>query len=214
MEDAFDGVIILDDQDLIARSNQLGLDLLGLRQAGRLQDLPAAMAAAVRAARCLFEAEGVVSRAPQHLELGRDLEPGASGRRILEYTVVPFGLKKISAVDRNASDAAFMCLTVRDITERQLAQEHLQFMAHHDSLTGLYNRRALEARLDDVLLGRQAEDTTALVSFDLDRFKYVNDTLGHPIGDKLLVEVAKRAADVVEGPGIVARVAETNFAGF
>jgi diguanylate cyclase (GGDEF)-like protein/PAS domain S-box-containing protein len=82
--------------------------------------------------------------------------------------------------------------TYEDVTERAHAEAKVRFMAHHDALTRLPNRVLFRDRLDQAI-GEMAEDgTVALLCLDLDRFKQVNDTLGHPAGDQLLIAAAQR----------------------
>ncbi|MFX3624990.1 MAG: EAL domain-containing protein [Ectobacillus sp.] len=82
---------------------------------------------------------------------------------------------------------------IRDITKQRKAEEKIQFMAFHDPLTKLPNRRLLRKRLHEALAKAKNENSlVAIMYLDLDRFKLVNDTLGHSIGDLLLKEAAKR----------------------
>jgi diguanylate cyclase (GGDEF)-like protein/PAS domain S-box-containing protein len=82
----------------------------------------------------------------------------------------------------------------RDITERKVAEEQLRQLAHFDQLTGLPNRVSLRHDIDRILKERAGDPARAMTiaTFDLDAFKDVNDTLGHPLGDKLLQEVGRR----------------------
>jgi diguanylate cyclase (GGDEF)-like protein/PAS domain S-box-containing protein len=81
----------------------------------------------------------------------------------------------------------------RDITERRQAEERIQFLAHHDSLTGLPNRILLRDRFDLALaVAEHAKSRVAMLFLDLDNFKVVNDTLGHAAGDQMLLNVVKR----------------------
>ena len=103
--------------------------------------------------------------------------------------------------------------TYEDISERRQAEARIHFMAHHDALTTLPNRLLFEERLGQVLKGeRQADAELAVLCFDLDHFKAVNDSLGHPAGDLLLQQVAQRALDCVRGGDTVARLGGDEFA--
>jgi diguanylate cyclase (GGDEF)-like protein len=83
--------------------------------------------------------------------------------------------------------------TVEDITQRKAAEERVQFLAYYDELTGLPNRTLLHDRVQVALASaRRHREKVALLLLDLDHFKTINDSLGHPIGDLLLQEVAKR----------------------
>ena len=96
-----------------------------------------------------------------------------------------------------------------DVTDRVRAEEQLNRIAHYDQLTGLPNRLTLQKELGRLLSGTGA--STAIGLFDLDGFKDVNDTLGHSIGDQLLIEVGQRLAKVAEGRGQVCRLGGDEF---
>ncbi|WP_238376434.1 bifunctional diguanylate cyclase/phosphodiesterase [Thiobacillus denitrificans] len=99
-----------------------------------------------------------------------------------------------------------------DITERKLAEAQIKHLAYHDPLTGLSNRFSLQTQLDQTLaLARREQRTLAVVFLDLDRFKSINDSLGHALGDQLLVEVARRLRDNVRDSDIVARLGGDEF---
>ncbi len=99
-----------------------------------------------------------------------------------------------------------------DITERIEAQAHIQRLAHYDMLTALPNRVLLQDRLRHALDRSQRNQTrVALLFIDLDRFKYVNDSLGHAIGDRLLQVVALRFNSTVREQDTVARVGGDEF---
>ena len=85
-----------------------------------------------------------------------------------------------------------------DITDRKKAEEQLRRLAHYDQLTGLPNRLSLQKELGRLLSGDSRNRPAALVLFDLDGFKDVNDTLGHSTGDELLIEVGQRLISVAE----------------
>ncbi|MFM7320959.1 MAG: diguanylate cyclase domain-containing protein, partial [Armatimonadota bacterium] len=91
--------------------------------------------------------------------------------------------------------------------ERALAEAEVRRLAHNDPLTGLHNRLYLTTALDDAVASARARGANlALMFLDLDRFKPINDTLGHAVGDKLLCEVAARLRKSVRDSDIVARV--------
>jgi diguanylate cyclase (GGDEF)-like protein/PAS domain S-box-containing protein len=100
-----------------------------------------------------------------------------------------------------------------DITERKQAESRLRHMAHHDPLTNLPNRLLLQQRLQrELARGRRGDRAFALHFLDLDRFKGVNDVLGHHLGDRLLQAVAKRLAETVRDSDTVARLGGDEFA--
>lgn len=99
-----------------------------------------------------------------------------------------------------------------DISTERAVEAQLQHMAHHDVLTGLLNRLSLKGRVDQALAAARREGgRVALLFIDLDRFKVINDTLGHHIGDKLLIEVAARLRDSVRDSDVVARLGGDEF---
>ena len=102
---------------------------------------------------------------------------------------------------------------VRDIRERKEAEERIRHMAHHDTLTGLPNRRMFIDRLHQVLARSKRDGTTvAVLCLDLDRFKHVNDLGGHAAGDELLKQVAQRLADSIRTEDTAARLGGDEFA--
>ncbi len=101
---------------------------------------------------------------------------------------------------------------VRDIRDRLEAQAAIHHLAHHDALTGLPNRLAFVARAEVLLAQAHASgQSLALMFIDLDQFKRVNDSLGHPVGDVLLQTVAQRIIDTVRGADLVARFGGDEF---
>ncbi|MEZ0232916.1 MAG: EAL domain-containing protein [Methylophilaceae bacterium] len=99
-----------------------------------------------------------------------------------------------------------------DITQRKLSEERLQFIANHDALTLLPNRALLQQRIEQALVRAQRHNEKIAVLFiDLDRFKIINDTLGHHAGDLLLQEAAKRLTDCLRESDTVARQGGDEF---
>jgi len=106
------------------------------------------------------------------------------------------------------------CFTgiLRDITERKQAEERIKALAHYDSLTGLPNRALFYDRLRQAIgLAKRDRHELALLYLDLDKFKAVNDTLGHPAGDELLTRTAERVRRLVRESDTVARIGGDEF---
>jgi diguanylate cyclase (GGDEF)-like protein/PAS domain S-box-containing protein len=100
-----------------------------------------------------------------------------------------------------------------DVTERRQAEARIAHMAHHDALTGLPNRVRFLERLDEILGGLQGSGAKAAVLYlDLDRFKFINDSLGHPVGDQLLKVAAGRLRECLRPSDMVARLGGDEFA--
>ena len=100
-----------------------------------------------------------------------------------------------------------------DITERKKAERIIRHMAHFDSLTGLANRAHFSEKLDGLLnQKRQGDDNVALALIDLDNFKNVNDTYGHPMGDALLQRVSEILKYQIRDNDFAARVGGDEFA--
>ena len=100
-----------------------------------------------------------------------------------------------------------------DVTERQRAEDQIAWMARHDVLTGLANRAVLQERIEESLLRvRRNGEHFSVLLLDLDDFKIVNDSMGHPIGDKLLQAVAERLRETVRDLDLVARIGGDEFA--
>ncbi|GLQ56906.1 sensor domain-containing protein [Devosia nitrariae] len=95
--------------------------------------------------------------------------------------------------------------------ERALAKAHIDRLAYYDALTGLPNRTMLRERIGGVLAGKVDGPDTAMLFLDVDHFKDVNDTLGHSVGDKLLVEIAQRLRTLVGRDDLVGRLSGDEF---
>ncbi len=102
--------------------------------------------------------------------------------------------------------------TFEDITERRRTEARMAHLAHHDALTDLPNRVLFRKRLEDALTSARRGEGLALLCLDLDQFKAVNDTLGHPVGDLLLRAVAVRLVERTRETDIVARLGGDEFA--
>ena len=114
---------------------------------------------------------------------------------------------------RGDSTVGGLVLTVRDVTEQRQLEDELKHRAFHDALTGLPNRLLFQDRAACGLARAQRDGTTAGVLFvDLDDFKVVNDTMGHSVGDELLIAAGIRLSAVVRDGDMVARLGGDEFA--
>ena len=191
---------------------------------------------------CMFDAEQKVvvsnARYAEIYHLSRDqIKPGTSLRQILEYrreNGTNFGpapeiytsvnVKEVSEVQeladgrvveiaRQAMPNGGWLTTHEDITDRARNEKRIAFLAQHDLLTGLANRALFAEKLDDAAKRLQRHGTTfTVLMLDLDKFKNVNDTLGHPAGDQLLVEVAQRLSSSLRDTDVLARLGGDEFA--
>jgi diguanylate cyclase (GGDEF)-like protein/PAS domain S-box-containing protein len=136
------------------------------------------------------------SRCWRHLKAdGEEIEVLSFGRRVV------FG-------ERNAFLVALL-----DVTERRQAEARIAHMAHHDALTNLPNRVVFHDRLTNMLARKSGPgQAMAVMCVDLDLFKNVNDSFGHPIGDRLLQLVSHRFTQCLRGSDLVARVGGDEFA--
>ena len=126
---------------------------------------------------------------------------------------------EVSCVPIESRDRRLVSYLMRDLSERKKAQtqlianqQRLDKLANHDHLTGLPNRLFLQAHLPEALARCQDNGTMLAVLFlDLDRFKHINDSRGHEVGDKLLQEIAKRVRAAVRPADIVVRMGGDEF---
>lgn len=195
-------------------------DINILRVPAQVLDLPYALS---------FLGAGAMALHPSMREL---TEPGPAGQltsstgraalvagALLVTALLTLQYQLFSAADRVVIYALFFGLTaavaIRIIMALRTAarsEARLQFQANHDELTGLPNRRVMERQLAHLLQSGPADDThVALLFLDLDRFKLVNDTLGHGRGDDLLIQVARRLQTNVRPTDLVARIGGDEF---
>ncbi len=138
-----------------------------------------------------------------HISGSGDAEPTieTQGDRAFEFTV---------EVMENGGTVVI----VEDITERKTAEAKINHMARFDAVTGLPNRSFFHDQLENALRATRTLDSCAVLFIDLDQFKQVNDTLGHPVGDRLLTSVADRLRGIVRPTDTVARFGGDEFVVF
>ena len=131
---------------------------------------------------------------------------------------MPGGESRILATNRivvrdSEGNAKHLVVVIDDITERKKSEQRIAFMAHHDVLTGLPNRLSVMEKIEEaVARHRRRGDSFAILLLDLDRFKHVNDTLGHAVGDALLRETASRLKASLRETDVLARLGGDEFA--
>jgi diguanylate cyclase (GGDEF)-like protein/PAS domain S-box-containing protein len=114
-------------------------------------------------------------------------------------------------VDPTGKTVGFASL-VQDVTERVTTERTIHYMAHHDALTGLPNRRLMQDRLQQAIVqAKRSHRHVAVLFLDLDRFKLVNDTLGHDAGNAILTEVSRRLVGCVRETDTVSREGGDEF---
>ena len=136
--------------------------------------------------------------------IGRERKAGSMVQRLTDGRSIMLSYRPMPA-------GGFV-ITFEDITERLVAEERIKHLAHYDALTDLPNRVTFYERIASVLSQLRRTDTVAVFSLDLDHFKAVNDTLGHPIGDLLLKTAADRMRGCVRSEDLVARLGGDEFA--
>lgn len=174
-----------------------------------------------------YAAEDVIGKNPRLLSAGRTTEEeyrrmwegissvgfwqGEVWDRRKDGGVYPKWMS-ISVIRDDEGKIRYHVAHFTDVTSERAAEERLHHLAHHDVLTGLLNRLSLKGRLDQALaVARRDGNRVAVLFIDLDRFKVVNDTLGHHMGDELLIEVAKRLSGSVRDSDVVARLGGDEF---
>ena len=128
------------------------------------------------------------------------------------YRVNELANGRTVAVSHRSMPSGGSIATHEDITERRKAEARIEHLAHYDALTNLPNRVSFRASMDSALDRIARGDAVAVLCLDLDHFKEVNDTLGHPVGDALLQVVADRIRSCVRPTDCVARLGGDEFA--
>ncbi len=198
-----DGLIVISSNGLISMVNQAFLKMLGYEQKELLnQDFHK-----------VLNWQNFSTQVPTILESvdkfgfwqGEITEKNSKGENIPLFT-------KVSRIDQTDSQFSYdLVVMVSDISDAK-QMEQLEYLAHHDPLTGLANRTKLLNRLSDALSGSHySSNQVAVMYLDLDGFKDVNDTYGHDAGDAVLVTVAKRLTALVKSSDLVVRISGDEF---
>jgi diguanylate cyclase (GGDEF)-like protein/PAS domain S-box-containing protein len=145
--------------------------------------------------------------------VGQGPGSGYLDRRIVRHDGVIVQVQVRASDLREDPTVAGLVLTVRDVTEQRKLEEKLKHQAFHDALTGLPNRLLFQDRISSQVASARRDDATVGVLFvDLDDFKVVNDTMGHGVGDELLVAVGVRLSGLIRDCDTAARLGGDEFA--
>ena len=204
IENTREGVLITDRDQVILEVNPAFTDLTGYRAEEVVGQTPDLLASGQHD-RAFYE------RMWQALERDGHWQGEIWNRRKNGETF-PEILSISTVTDRDHNVTHYVGLFV-DITRQKENESKLDFLAHHDPLTGLPNRLMMMARLEQLIdVARREHGHLAVLMVDLDRFKDVNDSLGHAVGDQLLVKVSERLRDRFGQADTIARLGGDEFA--
>jgi diguanylate cyclase (GGDEF)-like protein/PAS domain S-box-containing protein len=201
VSNSFDAILVLDDRGTVTEANPAALQMFGYEGAGlggrSITDL-------VPSARNILPRNSMtVAPRPEGTR-----DEMVARRADGSHFPVEIALREMTT-----DDGAWLIAFVRDITERRRHETELEHQALHDALTGLPNRNHLYRRLRELLREAcQTKDPFALMILDLDRFKEINDTLGHHTGDELLRQIAARLQKPLRRTDLIARLGGDEFA--
>ena len=198
------GLCMLDEQNRLQVWNDRFLELLHLKNMPVRVGMPAS-----RLLRHSIRAGN--HRTKSVKKVFSDLAQGLQQNRFDQVQTSPDGDRTI-AVSRRLMSGGGSVVILEDVTESKRAQERITHLAKYDELTGLANRNQFRERINGMLAAmHKRKNHVAIHLIDLDRFKAINDTLGHPIGDKLLKEVASRLKTVIRPGDMITRFGGDEF---
>ena len=203
-DNAAEGIITIDEQGRVESINHAALNLFGYREEEVIEKNIK-----------MFIPEELRFK---HDELMRSHQQSSVTIKSLEVMAVrkdgnefPMSIK---VSEFAIGEQRLFTAMVDDVSERYAAMQSLRFMAEHDSLTGLYNRQYIMAELERAVENAKRNDSFnhALLYVDLDNFKYVNDTMGHLAGDRLLIEIAAIFSKRIRKGDVLSRLGGDEFA--
>jgi two-component system CheB/CheR fusion protein len=203
LETTPNAMLMVDADGRISWANNAYLELTGYPLL-ELADQPASI---LEAPSNLVSFDGLLSQAKMTSEpIPSEVTLRAkSGRTFTAY-------QTLSPLPVYGGPTTHYLVTLVDITEQKVAQNQMLYIAGHDELTGLLNRKSFLVRLDQAIARQKsAEGAVALLFMDLDRFKDTNDAFGHLVGDQILMEAAQRLRHATNGVGTLARFGGDEF---
>ena len=202
-----EGILSIDGDGLVTFANPAAGAMLRLEEHTSIVGKPIEDVCSMRVSRKPLDLVRMMRDGGTVQDADATLHAAVGNRTEVAYSFSPIGGP---VHDGERSEGAV--LVVRDVTERRAFQEALTYRAMHDELTGLPNRRSFLDRLDE-LLSRSLNSTQhhAVIFVDLDRFKLVNDSFGHLVGDQLLIQMSDRLLRAVPDANIIARLSGDEF---
>lgn len=213
-----DFVYVLDESGHFTFVNDTTEELLGYRREELIgrhyteliyeDDLPLA--------RYVFHERRTGERSTRNVELRLKLKVAEDGVRSFDTHLLSIELSSVGMYNagHNRESGSFVGTygCARDMTERKRSEELINFQAYHDQLTSLPNRALFEDRLGQALAhARRYHQALAVIFLDLDRFKLINDTLGHSLGDRVLQDVAERIQGCLRAEDTLSRFGGDEF---
>ena len=200
ISDDFDGVVIIDEAGTILAHSRLALDFLEVNHSALgAPALPPALAKLVSNCFALESTKRSPSPSIGQLSILAD----GKGLRCLDYVVT------MSSIN-DESSRRVVCLTFRDVTERQAEQERLKYLANHDPSTGAWLRHALIRNMETRLSSAAHSESMTLILIELRQFTAITNSHGDAVGERLLQSVLARIR--TEGHEMIARIGDANFA--
>jgi diguanylate cyclase (GGDEF)-like protein/PAS domain S-box-containing protein len=206
-----EGIVLFDESGNVCAHNEAAARLLGSRlEGGKDHEIFTGTSIAITADGLPLSAE--------MLPYKRTLATGESvDDVVIGVTDADGGRQWLSLSSRLLAgavqtDGPMAVCSFTDVTDRQAAEAQLHWLAYHDSLTGLGNRSQFNEELErELMMSVRRETNLAVLFIDLDRFKLVNDSLGHAAGDELLLALAQRFKSAVRGGDLVSRFSGDEF---
>ena len=195
------GLTLFDGSERLVVCNQRYLEIFGLspetvKPGCSLREL---IALRVKAGSLQGDPDEICSRIRENVALGH-----------VVFAQNPNG-RSIQITHRQVEGGGWVT-THEDITDRKQSEDRIAYLAHYDALTGLPNRVLFQEQLGQALSRARRSEKIALLYIDIDEFKSVNDSLGHPIGDQLLKAVASRLSSSIRETDLIARLGGDEFA--
>ena len=202
-ENTAEGVIITDTAGSILEVNRAASEILGFSREELIGQSPKIWNSA-RHDKSFYRARQRALKDTGHWR-------GEVWKRRKDGSVLPVW-ETISDINNESGRLTHYVIVFSDISQIKQSQEQLDYLAHHDALTDLPNRLLLNERLEQAIRHAERNNTQiAIIFFDLDNFKHINDSLGHPVGDKLLQEVANKLKQTIRLEDTVARIGGDEF---